>query len=380
MREQIQQEASQTWLNTGCRSILKIKTGTGKTRIACKCIILALEQGLINNGDSIDVYAEVSLGAKSKRRKDFLKEWEHENVKGYEIYFKWYTYQSKTVPTSKLIVLDEIDTVAEILVKPFENYQGMVVGLTATLSKSKRGESVSKHTLLTNLWPVSYEYDFNQALEDGLSNEVHLYKIPLKLDNKLKVIQITKGWKGTELEYWNYWKNKADEVAFISPEFSRSIKMMKLPRFLYNLPSKINIAKQFLSRAKYKTLGFAREISFLKQISMYTIEEHNYSQLVDMLDKGQINHLLSSKKVQRGENINDIKNILLIGIGKNSDTIEQLIGRSRLNQDKITNVFVFVTEGTYEEKWFDEITKKRNSSGRVVSNLNFKYKGEWKPQ
>jgi len=374
IREQIQSEAVNAWLSNP-KSILKIKTGIGKTRIAAKCVIKAIETGLISELDTVCVYAEVSMDKKSRRRKSFIEDFETVNQGKYNVNFEWYTYQSQTFPTGKLIVLDEIDYVGETMIAPFENYKGYVIGLTATMSKVKRENKVSKHKLLTSLWPVVYEYDFNKALDDDLTNEVHVYKLVHKLDNQNKNCQITKSWLGTEQEFWNYWTNKAIEVAETNWEFSLSIKKTKLPRFLYNLNSKIPLAKKFLSLAKKQTICFGKEIEFLEKISNYTIKEYNYQQLVQLFEEKRINHILSSKKIQRGENIKEVENIFLISVGKNSDLIEQLIGRSRLSESRVTQVIMIVTQNTYEERWFDEIFIKRNSSNRIIKKLNYTYKG-----
>lgn len=371
-REEVQVEAVEAFIKNGCKGILKIKTGIGKTRIAAMVIKKMLELNIISLLDTVSFYAEISMDKNSKRRADFLKEWEL--ISGQNINFEFYTYQSLTKPTSKFIILDEIDYIGQEMIKPFIDYKGFVLGLTATISKNNNDGEISKASLLKKIAPVIYEYGFNQALEHNNTNAVHLYMLRHKLDDTTKNIQITKNWKGTEKEFWDYWIKVSNEQLENNTQWALSIRKYKLPKFLYSLPSKVNVAREFLDSVSNPTLGFALEIDFLKKISLYTIEDHTLDSYIDMFTKKQIKFLLSAKKLQRGYNLPEVKNIFLIGMGKNSDILEQIIGRSRLSKDKITNVVMIVTEGTYEEKWFNEITKKRQGK-KIVETLLYEFKG-----
>lgn len=380
-RTQIQQEASDTWLQKK-RGICVLRTGSGKMRLLAMCILKALRDNLLSPEDKVMFMAEVSLDSKSRRRKDFLKDLEVvEEMLGIkntcEIVFQTYQAKKEIPEDIKLLLLDECDVPSTILIQPLLKYEGMVVGVTATLKEEKKENALSKRELLEQIAPVVYRYTFNDALKDGVANKVNLYKIPHKL-SKTNSINIWGNRYGSEFEYWDFWNKKASEVAFSNPGWSLSIKKTKLPRFLFNLESKIPVVVRFLTAAKKKTIGFGKELEFLKRISSNVVTEKNYVELLSQLETGAIKHVLSAKKIQRGENIPAITNILLIGVGKDSDGIEQIVGRSRFEEGKETNVFMIVTEGTYEERWFQEMTKKRNKSGKVKLTLNWEYKGELK--
>lgn len=376
-RTQIQHEASDEWLNHK-RGICVLRTGSGKMRLLAMCLLKAIRDGLVSNKDKVMFMAEVSLDLKSRRRKDFLKDLsvveEMLGIKNTcEIIFQTYQANKSISDEVKLLLLDEVDVPSTVLIKPLLEYKNYLVGVTATLKET--GE-VSKKELVEQLAPVIYRYGFNQALEDGIANKVNLYRIPHELGSNSVNIWGSK-W-GTEKEYWEFWNNKAKEIAFSNPTWSLSIKKNKLPRFLFNLESKIPLVRRFLSVAKKKTIGFGKELLYLEKISRNVVTEKTYIDLLAKLERGEITHVLSSKKIQRGENIPSIVNILLIGVGKDSDMIEQLAGRSRFEEGKETNVFVVVTKGTYEERWFEEIIKKRDKNGKVKSTLNWEFKGDLK--
>jgi superfamily II DNA or RNA helicase len=376
-RTQIQHEASNEWLSHK-RGICVLRTGSGKMRLLAMCLLKAIRDGLISDKDKVMFMAEVSLNLKSRRRQDFLKDLAVvEGMLGIkntcEIIFQTYQANKSISDEVKLLLLDEVDVPSTVLIKPLLEYKNYLVGVTATLKET--GE-VSKKELVEQLAPVIYRYGFNQALEDGIANKVNLYRIPHELGSNSVNIWGSK-W-GTEKEYWEFWNNKAKEIAFSNPTWSLSIKKNKLPRFLFNLESKIPLVRRFLSVAKKKTIGFGKELLYLEKISRNVVTEKTYIDLLAKLERGEITHVLSSKKIQRGENIPSIVNILLIGVGKDSDMIEQLAGRSRFEEGKETNVFVVVTKGTYEERWFEEIIKKRDKNGKVKSTLNWEFKGDLK--
>lgn len=376
-RTQIQHEASNEWLSHK-RGICVLRTGSGKMRLLAMCLLKAIRDGLVSDKDKVMFMAEVSLDLKSRRRKDFLKDLsvveEMLGIKNTcEIIFQTYQANKSISDEVKLLLLDEVDVPSTVLIKPLLEYKNYLVGVTATLKET--GE-VSKKELVEQLAPVIYRYGFNQALEDGIANKVNLYRIPHELGSNSVNIWGSK-W-GTEKEYWEFWNNKAKEIAFSNPTWSLSIKKNKLPRFLFNLESKIPLVRRFLSVAKKKTIGFGKELLYLEKISRNVVTEKTYIDLLAKLERGEITHVLSSKKIQRGENIPSIVNILLIGVGKDSDMIEQLAGRSRFEEGKETNVFVVVTKGTYEERWFEEIIKKRDKNGKVKSTLNWEFKGDLK--
>lgn len=376
-RTQIQHEASNEWLSHK-RGICVLRTGSGKMRLLAMCLLKAIRDGLVSDKDKVMFMAEVSLDLKSRRRKDFLKDLsvveEMLGIKNTcEIIFQTYQANKSISDEVKLLLLDEVDVPSTVLIKPLLEYKNYLVGVTATLKET--GE-VSKKELVEQLAPVIYRYGFNQALEDGIANKVNLYRIPHELGSNSVNIWGSK-W-GTEKEYWEFWNNKAKEIAFSNPAWSLSIKKNKLPRFLFNLESKIPLVRRFLSVAKKKTIGFGKELLYLEKISRNVVTEKTYIDLLAKLERGEITHVLSSKKIQRGENIPSIVNILLIGVGKDSDMIEQLAGRSRFEEGKETNVFVVVTKGTYEERWFEEIIKKRDKNGKVKSTLNWEFKGDLK--
>lgn len=376
-RTQIQHEASNEWLSHK-RGICVLRTGSGKMRLLAMCLLKAIRDGLVSDKDKVMFMAEVSLNLKSRRRQDFLKDLvvveEMLGIKNTcEIIFQTYQANKSISDEVKLLLLDEVDVPSTVLIKPLLEYKNYLVGVTATLKET--GE-VSKKELVEQLAPVIYRYGFNQALEDGIANKVNLYRIPHELGSNSVNIWGSK-W-GTEKEYWEFWNNKAKEIAFSNPTWSLSIKKNKLPRFLFNLESKIPLVRRFLSVAKKKTIGFGKELLYLEKISRNVVTEKTYIDLLAKLERGEITHVLSSKKIQRGENIPSIVNILLIGVGKDSDMIEQLAGRSRFEEGKETNVFVVVTKGTYEERWFEEIIKKRDKNGKVKSTLNWEFKGDLK--
>ena len=344
----------------------------GKMRTAVYCILEAYKRGKLKDGDCIQFYAEVSVDAKSGRRRDFLKDFETVcELEGISpsFDFSFHTYQSQTIPRCTMAIFDEIDAVGETLIQSLlKGTMDLMVALTATISENSQPGVVTKHELLMGLAPVSFSYGYNEALRDGLTNQVFVYKVMNTLEDRLKEVNVTKKWVDTELKYWEFWTNKADEIKVEDPERTKRIRMFQMPRFLYTLPSKVRLVKKIIESTKGRTIIFGSTLEFLEKITPYVIKDDNT--YLDDFREGRINIVASAKKIRRGENLPGVVNIIVVGIGKNSDIIEQLIGRSRINEGGKTNLLFLVTSGTYEERWFNEIFVKK-SKGRIKERLKF---------
>jgi len=61
--------------------------------------------------------------------------------------------------------------------------------------------------------------------------------------------------------------------------------------------------------------------------------------------------------LKQGANLKGADNVIMMSYYSSSIDMIQRIGRLRKNGNKKGNVFIFVTVGTQEEKWFKKMTE-----------------------
>ena len=143
---------------------------------------------------------------------------------------------------------------------------------------------------------------------------------------------------------------------------------MKRSKLLYSLPSKVEATKQLNKTIKGKTIIFNNDLSTLEKVTANVVrsakkgetkkqrDELNFD-LRNRFDKGNIRTIGSFKMLKQGANLKGADNVIMMSYYSSSIDMIQRIGRLRKNGNKKGSVFIFVTVGTQEEKWFKKMTE-----------------------
>tara|TARA_R110000803_G_scaffold71102_4_gene134177 strand:+ start:17294 stop:18448 length:1155 start_codon:yes stop_codon:yes gene_type:complete len=369
-RQKIQEEALTAWLSNKKKGTLELITGLGKTKIAL---------------DAVKPYPKgakiLFLAETTGRELELENEQQKWGLLGYDIKFACYQSAYKWKDTEwDLVIADEIhDSLTQQYSKFYTNNKyKAIMGLSATIDRKaivNEEEQVFKGNLLDKIAPVCYTYGINEGQEDGTSRKLDVYVINHKLDIIAKTITSgskLKPFMQTEWGAYNYW-DSAFRKALYAPESIKQYRIRytsnKRADLLYQLPSKVSACKKLIDCIPGKTIIFGNSLEALHKITDNVVSSKNSDAANKVIredfDTGKTKVIASFKKLKQGANLVDLDNCIIHSYYSKSKDLIQRIGRLR-NNGEIGRVFIFVTFGTQEVKWY-------NMMFEDVESLNLNY-------
>lgn len=384
LKAKIQNEALQVWEAAGKKGTCEIITGLGKTFLALHALYTMPKNDILH----------VFLAEQVDREKDLIKDIIkyntifHRNVlKDYNLQFQCYqTVRNWKGKKLGLVIADEIhDSLTEKNCEfYFNNEFNAILGLSAFIKtdlyycitrKNGEKELLSKGDLLREIAPLCFKYTINQGQKEGTSRKLNIYVINHKLNDKDKNVPagtLSKKFFQTEKRFYEYYHKQLVNTINSYPkdgddlykfEETKNIKIVNLLNkrntLLYELPSKITSIKFLLKAIKGKTIIFGNSIDSLLKITPNVVSSRNKQEendkLRDYFDNDVISILASFKKLQQGANLDKVDNCILHSYYSSEGINIQRLGRLRINEDKIGNVFIFRTVDTQEEVWYSKM-------------------------
>ena len=375
LKDHIQKEALNKWLENEKKGIVILPTGVGKT-------ILALHA--LYTMDKNDI-THVFLAETTERKKDLLND-----IKLYNKLFnvdvtndynlKFYCYQTAYKWKDKefgLVIGDEChDSLSPKYSQfYFNNKYQAFIGLSATIDRKTKyeenGQIFTKGDILDKIAPVVFKYSINEAQKDNVSRKLNIYVINHQLEEVGKTVKagsLKKSFLQTEKASYDYWDKEHKRSWFIEDQELKALKIRitshKRSNLLFNLPSKVNIIKQLINTINGKTIIFGNSLDALLKItpnvvsSRNTDDKNNY--IRDQFDKNLIQTIGSFKKLRQGANLKDLDNCVLHSYYSSEVHAIQQWGRLRQNGDKVGNVFILLTKDTQETTWFQKMMENMN--------------------
>jgi superfamily II DNA or RNA helicase len=252
----------------------------------------------------------------------------------------------------------------------FNNTYDAIIGLSATVDREtsyplEDGTVITKGQILDQIAPVFYKYSVGQGQKDGTSRKLNIHVIHHSLDAVAKTV--TAGTKAkpfltTEYAAYNYWDNEFKKSLFLPA----SIKEFKLrncaaarAKVLYNMESKVIAVQKLLPALKGKSIVFGNSLDMLLKITPNVVcgknTDKKNTQIRQHFDSGFIKLIGSFKVLKQGANLDGLDNVIITSYFSKSLDFIQMIGRLRISGTKDGNVFIFLTKGTTEQKWFEKI-------------------------
>jgi superfamily II DNA or RNA helicase len=148
----------------------------------------------------------------------------------------------------------------------------------------------------------------------------------------------------------------------------------QMAKLLWQCRSKAETVKNLLPTLQGKTIIFGVELDLLMEITDNVVSGRNSeelnSKLIEDFNKGDIQVIASSKKLKQGITLDGVTNCILVSYyGTSTDFIQKLGRIVRFVPDKIANLYILVTEGTFEESWVTKMTVVRDANGRVLYDV-----------
>lgn len=375
-REEVQEEALAAWLKAKKIGTVECITGLGKTKIAMDAI------------KTLPKTAKILFLAEVKDRETELRN----EMKKWKVSHKvdFLCYQSAYKLTNEvyhLVIADEIhDSLTESYSKFYENNNyKCILGLSATVDRKawvNEDKDIRKGDLLDKYAPIIYSYGIDDGQRDGTSRKLDVHIIRHTLDSVTKNITAgskAKPFKQTEWANYQYWSSRIGVAMNMRlPEKVKALKIVGASnaraKCLYNLPSKIVATKKLiaaLEKKKKKTILFGNSLDALKKITKNVVEgdksDKQNKAIRESFDKGKIPTIGSFKKLKQGANLVGLDTCVIMSYYSKSKDLVQRIGRMR-NDGTLGNVYVFLTEDTQEEKWFQTMFEETDSLNMIYHN------------
>jgi superfamily II DNA or RNA helicase len=378
-KDEIQNKAVEEWLKTK-KGTIEGSTGFGKTFCFFKALLKSCKIG-----DTILFLAEtrqreIDLFVDLEKFEKIFKV----NLKAYNIKFDCYqsAYKWKDLEFD-FVCCDEIhDSLSPKYSKFYENNKvKYILGLSATVDRNtsytdEDNTEFNKGELLDKYCPIVFKYTLNDAITDNLTKKLNIFVIYHQLDSIKKTVKAgTKDneFLTTEKAAYDYWDKEFKKAIFLPDGNSKVFRIRNTSaaraKVLYKMESKIIAIKELLNELQGKTLIFSNDIDSLEKVTKNVISGRNSDvknlKIRHDFERNKIKHIGSFKMLKQGANLTNLDNTIISSYySKELDTIQRL-GRQR-NSDATGNVFIFLTIGTQEAKWFE-------SSFKNITNYNMIY-------
>jgi superfamily II DNA or RNA helicase len=375
-REEIQTNALNSWVKADKKGTLEIITGLGKTIIALRAIMTMPKGSVV-----------LWLAETNQRWKDVENDIQQfKQFYGIDVYehvdrIEMFCYQSAYKFREKeydIVIADEIHDGLTLEYSKFFIYNKYkaLIGLSATINratiyKDENNEEITKGEIIDAVAPVCFKYNVSKGQEEGTARKLIIHVINHGLDSvNRNLIAGTKAkpFLTTEKAGYDYWDNEFKKSLFLPShikEFKIRTTSSARARILYNLPSKIESCKKLLEVLKGKTIVFGNSIDALESVTPNVISSKKTdlqnSSIRESFDTDKINIIGSFKMLKQGANLKKLNNAIIMSYYSVEKDITQMVGRLRKDGDKLGHVFIYVTAGTVEIKWFSKMMSQFTS-------------------
>lgn len=370
------------WVQSGYRGTIEAATGVGKTKVGVTAVATRL---------NVDPNANIYIVVPTTTLRDvdwpaeFIK-WGHKDLlKKVKIICYASMHKQKVKRDVDLLILDEIHHLSldnmQFLSESNEYKVWNILGLTATLPKASRSaEDSDKRARIDKLAPSCFTVSLEQAIRLELVADFEIKVLRFNLDSKDKYIvggTKTAPFKITEQAKYQYLTKMCQKMAWQKKDGAKFKYIGERTRFLYNLRSKVWLAAECMSHMitpNNRTLIFCGSIEQSRTLCGDRVYNSEVSdkQLTAFQNK-EINYMAVVNKVNEGQNINELDQILVVTMTSNELTIIQRIGRTiRFRPGHKALVVILVAAGTADEKWYKAATENFDPSRITEYNVTVK--------
>ena len=344
LRKEIQDEALAK-VSLLKRAGIGASVGIGKTLI-----------GLRHMGQNYTDYCKFLVVAS---KKTILKEWKNEAIKhGLEhliphMDFTTYLSLPKQSLDYDVVYLDECHSLLFTHKPWLNNYKGKILGLTGTPPRHHRSE---KGKMVMDYCPIVYEYETDEAVDDKILNDYHIYVHYLDLDPRktMRVEKNGKSWTTSELDSYNYWTKRLEDATSKKEEQIMSVMRMKS---MMDFPSKEKYAYKLAETITDKCIIFANTQEQADRLCNHSYHSKNPKSEENLEDfrTGKITKLSAVLQLNEGVNIPNLKVGIILHSYGNERKSSQRIGRLlRLNPNEKAIVHILCYRNSVDQKWVNQ--------------------------
>ncbi len=325
--------------------LCEFATGSGKTQTALKLADVDQEEWQI-------LVPKVPL---VKTWEDEMRKWGFEDLLG-KVKIICYASAHKLIPGNNNIILDESHRITERTLPFIKDFigTGKLIALSATMPHKKK-------VLLEDLGITSHntiKYSLDDAVDDNIIADYSIKIVQFALNSTDKNVQ--GGRKGayfmtTEHQGYAYQDQQVRSSMYGNPALIK-FKMLARMRFIYNLPSKMNLAQEILKSIPEdkRVIIFCGSINHANMMCAHRYHSKTTSKDYEDFCAGKINRLAVVQSVSEGVNIPDLDYALLMQVQSESLHTVQKLGRllrKSDDPDKVGKAIILEAVGTQDSKW-----------------------------
>lgn len=274
------------------------------------------------------------------------------------LYTSTYSSLSKVTGRYELIILDEEQHITQNNCKNLLN--GSIVFrniCSLTGSPSKNQEKQDIYTRL-NL-KVLCNLNVNKAVDSGYLADYKIKVVFISMNKEKNILIKYKAGSFYTSEYDRYkWVTKLIE----SNPPGVKWKILERMRMIKESPSKLDIAKNLLSKLTGRILGFCSNIKQCEQLYKYRYHSKTKTKDLEDFQAGKINRIGMVNAGGTGFTYKNIDHLIITQVDSNKNgSTTQKICRTLLRQsDYKAKVWILCLKGTQDEKWLESTLESFN--------------------
>jgi superfamily II DNA or RNA helicase len=357
-KDDIQKEIINTIVDSNFKGIILSSVRSGKTRILltaiCKHMVKIDKTNPFNEKSILVLYPNV----------DIKDSWINEcDILGLSLNITYCTFASiEKIKDVKwdYVCIDEAHLLGEENQLPIAGEIAKnnkhVIFASGTYNKETLSniKSYTRMKLIVN-------YSTEEAIEDGIVSDfsifVHQYKLN---DSNYIEFGKTKKWNSTEKKECNRLGNRILKSNGQQKMFAALDRM----RFINSTNSLFNVVNNWIKsnpNERFILFSSSEKTGEKYQLPMFNSKSKDDSVLKAFQD-GSINRLCLIKKASAGVTFPNLSNILITAINSNGENLEQMIGRSLLDDTEHSNIHIFVSNEAFQQNWLKKSLESINKN------------------
>ncbi len=353
-KTEIQEGIINTILENNCRGIILSSVRSGKTRILLNSV----------KEDWSDKFHEMPKVLVLYPNIDIKNSWENEcDLIGYHPDITYCTFASISKVKQfgwDYVIFDEAHLLGEENQLPIAGEIAKNNKHVMFASGTYNKETLSDIKIYTGM-DLIVDYSTEEAIKDGIVSDFSIYVHQYNL-NSTTIVEYGKNkkWKSTEKKECNRLGNRILNTNGQQKMFAALERM----RFINSTSSLFNTVNRWIKdnpNERFILFSSSEKTGEKYELPMFNSKSKDDSVLRAFQD-GNINRLCLIKKASAGVTFSNLSNILITAINSNGENLEQMIGRSLLDDTAHSNIHIFVSTETFQQNWLKKSLESINKN------------------
>jgi len=377
----VQKEAYADWVKWGnCWGLIAAATGAGKSKIA-----IDAAQDVVSAKKTAKILVCVPTEKlRDENWEDEFRKWGLIRLYNKNVERTCHVSMSKIVGQEfDLVIFDEAHNITESNSSFFRQNK---IEKCIALSATPPSDSTKKFLLGEANLKTVYTLSLDTAVKLRMVAPYEITVVETRLESTKKTVpggSKDKPFLNTEKNHYEYLTKTINSLMFNSNRTAQQNAALKFKtinrmHFIYNLESKLEVAKQVIARLPQdeRTLIFCANIEQAEKLSPHVFHSKSSDEDLNRFKKGQIHELACVKSLNEGHNIPiKVDNAIIVQLNSNDRNLIQRIGRIlRYKKGHVAKVIIILCIDTVDENWYIKATAGLDSS--KITRIRFRKEEE----